>query len=257
MTCQELSTLLSERPLAALPADLRTQAEQHLATCPGCRSLTQMIDGIQRMPVPQSVFSPEKIAPVRPMPSRGLFIAFAFAAPILLAGLGVWWKGAYGWAVLPTDSAVLFAILSAIGLGALALGFYRQFKPGAKGTIDGLAAVMILLAGFVVFAAVEFGWHPAESALALPSAWRCMRFGTIVALGTSLALLSWARLGFASNSWSASFWTGALASMAGIIALGVHCPNLELSHILLGHASVILVASGLIAWMARRFFGLR
>ncbi len=60
-----------------------------------------------------------------------------------------------------------------------------------------------------------------------------------------------------TNPKSASFWTGALASMAGLIALGIHCPNRELSHILFGHMSVILAGSFLVAWMSRRFFGLR
>jgi hypothetical protein len=255
MTCQELSSFLSEHPLQALPMELQSPAAEHLMTCPGCRGMVTTIEGIQRMPVPQSFFDPKEIAPVRPMPSRPWFIAVAFVVPVLLAALGVWWKGAYGWSALQRDSATLFAILSAAGLGALALGFYRQFKPGARDAIDGRAAVAIVLAGFVAFAAVEFAWHPSSTPFL--SAWRCMRFGTMIALGASLALLSWARLGFAPNPKSASFWTGALASMAGVIALGIHCPNLELSHILLGHATVILAASFLIAWMARLFFGLR
>jgi len=257
MTCQELSTILSERPLAALPPELRTQVEEHLATCSGCRRLAETIDGIQRMPVPQSFFAPQEMAPVRPMPSRLWFIAIAIALPIFLAAVGVMWKGAFGWSALPAETATLYVILSAVALAALGIGFYRQFKPGARDIIDGRAAAGIVLVGVIAFAAVEFGWSPAEASSEAYWAWRCFTFGTLVACSTSLALLSWSRLGFAPNPLSAAFWTGALASMAGIIALGVHCPNLELSHFLLGHASVVLVGSLIVAWIGRRFFGLR
>lgn len=247
MTCQDL---------ASLPAERSAEAEAHMATCPGCRALAQSIDGIKRMPVPQSLFSPEVIAPVRPMPTRVWFIAVAFALPIALAALGVWWKGALGWDALPSEPAALFTVLAAAGLAALVLGFYRQFKPGARDSIDGRAAMAILLAGFIGWTLVEFAWHPAAG-FEWAGAWRCFRFGTIVAVGASLALLGWARQGFAPNPRSASFWTGALASMAGMIALAIHCPNLEVSHLLMGHATVILVASYLVAAIGRRFFGLR
>jgi len=256
MTCENLSSLISERPLGACPAELRSQAETHLAGCANCRGLAETIDGIKRMPAPHSLFAPKEIAPVRPMPSRAWFIAVALLLTVILAAAGVWWKGAYGWNKLPQEAAVLYVILGAIGLGALALGFYRQFKPGARDTIDGRAAMVILLAGFVAFAAVEFGWHP-KAETALRGAWGCFRYGTTVALGAALALLSWARLGFAANPVSASYWTGALASMAGMIALAIHCPNLELSHLLMGHASVILLATVMVAWTGRRLFGLR
>jgi hypothetical protein len=115
----------------------------------------------------------------------------------------------------------------------------------------------VLAVGFAAFVSVEFGWHPADREPELLGAWTCFRFGTMVAVGASLGLLAWARLGFAANPKSASFWTGTLASMAGLIALGAHCPNLELSHLLLGHGTVILAGTFLVAWMGRRFFGLR
>ena len=256
MTCADLSAILAERPLSSLSADQRAQVKAHLAECPGCRTLFEAIDGINRMPVPQSLFSPKEIAPVRPMPSRAWFIAMAFMLPLLLAVLGVLWKGSYGWDALPSEAAALYAILGVGALAALTLGFYRQFKPGARDTIDGRAAMAVLLLGFVAFISVEFGWHP-KPGFALASAWRCLSFGVEIALVASLALLSWARQGFAANPHSASFWTGALASMAGMIALAVHCPNLELSHLLMGHATVILVTSCLAAWTGRRWFGLR
>jgi len=257
MTCQELSRVLSERQLAALPPELRAQADAHLAGCPGCRSLVETVERFNRMPVPQSLFKLEEIVPVRPMPSRSLFIAIAFIVPLMLAAIVVYWNGAGGWKGMQPESEALFIIVAAAGLAALALGFYRQFKPGAREPIDGRAMIAVLLLGFVAYATIEFGWRPPDMHQAVTWAWSCLRFGTIVALGTSLALLTWARLGFAANPRSASFWTGALASMAGLIALGLHCSNRELSHVLLGHATVILLAGYLIAWMARRFFGLR
>jgi len=256
MTCHDVSGVLAERPLTALVGNQRGEVEAHLAQCAGCCGVAESVDGITRMSVPPSLFTPKEIAPVRPMPPRIWFVGVAFVVPLVLAVLGVWWKGAYGWNVLPGESATLYALLGIAAMVALTLGFYRQFKPGARDTIDGRAAMAVLLLGFVAFAAVEFGWHPKAEGV-LGSAWRCLSFGVEIAAGAALALLSWARQGFAPNPRSAAYWTGALASMAGMIGLAIHCPNLELSHLLMGHASVILVASCLVAWAARGLFGLR
>ncbi|HEY3742684.1 MAG TPA: hypothetical protein VGL53_22715 [Bryobacteraceae bacterium] len=210
------------------------------------------------MPLPHALFAPpDEIAPVRPMPSSPLFIGLAFLIPLVAAAFAGWVKGAFGWHAMPPETAGLFAALSLAGLAGLALGFYRQFKPGSRDTIDGRAAAALLLAGLIAFAAVEFPWHPAGAGPLVEGAARCLIFGTVVALATSLVLLAWARLGFAPNPKSAAFWTGALSSAAGVIALGFHCPNQELSHILLGHVPVIIASSFAIVWIARRFFGLR
>ncbi len=256
MTCLEVSSLLAEHSLASLPADRRALVETHLSQCAGCRGLVESINGITRMSVPQSLFTPEDVAPVRPMPARAWFLAVAFVVPVVLATIGVLCKGAYGWGALSLESILMYSILAVAAMGALTLGFYRQFKPGARDTVDGRAAMAVLVLGFVAFVSVEFGWHP-EPDFDLSSALACFSFGLMVALGASLPLLSWARLGFAPNPRSASFWTGALASMAGMIALAIHCPYLELSHMLLGHASVIVVATCLVAFAARRLFGVR
>lgn len=191
------------------------------------------------------------------MPSRGWFIAIAFSLPILAGALVAAMNGVAGWKRMPMESAVLFSILSLSGLAALSVGFYRQFKPGAREPVDGHAALAVLVAGFIAFAGVEFGWHPQDAQSIVMGAWGCFRLGTIVALGASLLLLLWARKGYAVNPGSASFWTGALASMAGLIALGLHCAAFDLSHQLVGHGLMIVISSYLIAFMARRLFGLR
>ena len=206
------------------------------------------------MSVPASLFTPEEIAPVRPMPSRGWFVAIAFSLPILAGAMVAMMNDVAGWRQMPVESEVLFSILSIAGLAALAVGFYRQFKPGAREPVDGRAALTVLVAGFVAFAAVEFGWHP--SGPVVYGALGCLRLGMLGALGSSVLLLLWARKGYAVNPGSASFWTGTLASMAGLIALGLHCPNLELSHQLLAHGSMIVLSSYVVAWMGRRIFRL-
>ena len=256
MNCQEVSNILSECSAAAVPAGQRESVDAHLSECPACSGLVQSIDGIQHMPVPQSLFAPQEVPPVRPMTSSVMFIGITFVLSFLVAAIVAIWKKPDGWRALPDSSAVLFVMLASVGLGALVLGFYRQFKPGARDTLDGRAAVAIFAAGFVAYAAVEVGWRPVED-LGISWAWRCLTTGTLVAVATALALFSWARQGFAANPKSAGFWTGALASMSGIIALTVHCPALELSHWLIWHGSVIVIASGLSAWIGRRFFSLK
>ena len=185
------------------------------------------------------------------MPSKSWFVAIAFSLPVLAGTVVAILNGAAGWRKMPVDLALLFCFLSIVGVAVLSVGFYRQFKPGTREAVDGRAALVILVAGFVAFASVEFPWHPDREAALVP--WRCLRLGTLVALGASVLLLLWARKGYAVNPVSASFWTGTLASMAGLIGLGLHCPRFELSHQLAGHAPMIVFSCYGVAWLARRF----
>src|SRR5258708_3648502 len=96
--------------------------------------------------VPVKIMPPGEIQPVRPMPSRGWFVAIAFSLPILAGAVVALLNGGAGWKRMPVESAVLFSVLSLAGLAALSLGFYRQFKPGAREPVDGHAALVVLVA---------------------------------------------------------------------------------------------------------------
>ena len=252
MRCDELSTALSQQGLADLPEQSRVAASSHLATCAGCRQLLETVEGFQLVPVPRPQFSPPDLAPVLPMPSQVEFAALACFLPLVIVGLGVLWKGVYGWPQLGTGTQALFGALAISAVAATVWALYRQFKPGAGESWDGRLAAIVTLGGFAAFAvAMGSGWHP-ESGGGARVAWSCFRFGAIVATGSALGLFALTRRGFAANPDSASFWIGGLASVSGVIALTLHCPVHELSHLLFGHATVIAAGGVVIALAARQ-----
>ena len=59
-----------------------------------CRGLVESIDEILSMPIPEAPYSPEEIRPVRPMPSRGWFIAIAFLLPLMAGAVVAMVNGA-------------------------------------------------------------------------------------------------------------------------------------------------------------------
>ena len=252
MNCETLSDALSGENLAELPPESRAAAELHLSNCATCRQTLEAIEGIKTISAPRPRFIPTDLAPVSPMPSRMVFVGLACVLPLLVAAVSAWSKGLDGWQELGPASRVLFGGLTALALAALVSTLYLQFKPGAGESIDGRKAVAATLAGFAIFAlSLGAGWHP-DAGGGAETAWICFRFGSIIAAGATLGLFALARRGFAANPNSASFWIGSLASLSGVIALTLHCPVQELSHLLLGHATVIAASGCLLALAVRQ-----
>lgn len=256
ITCTAASAHLAETRMDALPEDLRAAVREHLDACPNCRAMVEFVEGVREMPASKPGFQPDVIEPVKPMARPWLFIGVALLALALFAWAGVAWNGPYGWHALDTSQAALFVLLCAAGLVPLALGFYREFKPGAGEGVDNRLIVAALVLVYAVYSASEFVWA-GNVGLNPGVGFRCFRFGMMISLAGAVTLLLWARQGFAANPTSAAVWTGAFSSLSGIIALQIHCPVLETSHLLLGHAPVIVVATYLTVWMSRRVFGLK
>jgi hypothetical protein len=79
---------------------------------------------------------------------------------------------------------------------------------------------------------------------------KCLITGTIHAIPAGL--LSWLllRRGFAVNSVSAGLAAGALAGLAGVGVLELHCVNFQAAHVLVWHTAVVPLSAALGALMA-------
>jgi hypothetical protein len=82
----------------------------------------------------------------------------------------------------------------------------------------------------------------------------CLTAGLVQALPASVAAWLLLRRGFAVNSIAAGFAKGALAGLAGVTMLELHCLNFEAPHVMVWHIAVLPISGAvgmLVAWMAR------
>src|SRR5208337_572621 len=70
----------------------------------------------------------------------------------------------------------------------------------------------------------------------------CLAAGLILAIPAGLASWLVLRRGFAVNSVAAGLVAGALAGLAGVTMLELHCQNFEALHVMLWHTAVIPVS---------------
>ncbi len=84
----------------------------------------------------------------------------------------------------------------------------------------------------------------------------CLAAGLVNAIPASLGTWWILRRGFSVNSAAAGFAKGALAGLAGIAMLELHCPNFEAPHVIVWHIAVLPVSGALgvlVAQMAGAF----
>lgn len=190
------------------------------------------------------------LRPVRPIgPAWRWTLAFAAimaAASLVSAAL----LGMRGWAALvPIQRAAIFStLLGSAWLAALACS--RQMRP-AGGRDLGPAALgtgSMLLAAVFGLAFQGYGLeHFVQEGIP------CLRAGLGVAIPTGIAVAVLLRRGFVLDWSAAGLAGGALAGLAGIGMLELHCPNLKAIHVMVWHVAVMVTSSGL-GWIAGRVY---
>jgi hypothetical protein len=115
--------------------------------------------------------------------------------------------------------------------------------PGSRQRISAAALLGTCCAVLLVVFAVLFRDYRTEHFISAGIA--CLVVGLLHAV--PVALLSWLllRRGFAVNPVAAGVVAGALAGLAGVAMLELHCPNFEALHILVWHVAVVPVSAGL------------
>lgn len=189
------------------------------------------------------------LQPVRPLPpvwilagSLALFSAAAAVAGALLLGPG-------GFRLMSAlDIAAIFPVLGLL-LGLASLVCAAQAVPGSRQPL----APWVMAVYACVALAVVFGllFHDYGTERFVSQGMRCLIAGLAQAVPVSAAAWWILRRGFAVNPPAAGFAKGALAGLAGVAMLEIHCPNFEVPHILVWHLAVPLVAGALGTLAAR------
>jgi len=199
----------------------------------------------------QSVASP--IAPVRPlrpawMLTGGLILlcaAVALAGGLILGPHGIL-------RMTPAEIAVIFASLGVLVWQGSSL-CAAEAAPGSRRPF----APWVLAVGGCLLLAIAFGllFHDYRTERFVAQGIACLTAGLVEAIPAALGTWWVLRRGFAVNSLAAGFARGALAGLAGVTMLEIHCPNFEAPHVIVWHIAVLPVsgvAGMLVARIAQR-----
>lgn len=82
-----------------------------------------------------------------------------------------------------------------------------------------------------------------------PAGWKCLFIGVVLGLGVAVILTLQLRRGAPTSPMRAGWLSGIAAGAAGIFALSMHCPNDDIVHIGLWHASAVAVSAVAGRWI--------
>jgi hypothetical protein len=245
MKCREVEQALgSSHPRRA--GTLTQSVRAHIEECKSCKELVRIlelpseeaqvdsgqIERLRKMIV-------EDLRPVRPLfPSWVFMVAFVFIF-VGLSYLGVSYLGAYGWFVLmPGQKIAVFATLAA-SAALLAFSLVRQMIPGQKSFLrPGLLPIaLFVLLSLVVASVFQVRTDPHF----LRTGEACLKIGAPYAIPAALAFWLILRRGAILSSRAVGAITGMLAGLVSTTVLEVHCPNLNVWHILVWHVGIALL----------------
>jgi hypothetical protein len=214
LTQRDLDELLSSRELPALPADQLKRIESAVIA---------------------------NLKPVRPLASAGVYLAGFAGIFVAVCFIGCLIVGQRGWHALSELQKIAVFLPLAATTGLLVFAAVSQMTPAAKHLRSSVlisAGLFILLLSIM---AVIF--QPAHETAFLQHGLACFRTGMIFAIPAAflftLLLLRGAGLSPALTGGTA----GGLAGLVGLAVLEIHCPILDLYHIVVWHVSVTLVCA--------------
>jgi len=192
------------------------------------------------------------LAPVRPLPAPWVLAACLVALAALAAVAFAAKVGFYGLHKLAAGEAALIYTALAILIWLAAMANAAAMVPAARRLVRPLplvAAAVVALAGIFALAFDDY-----STANFVRRGFPCLRAGLLDALPA--ALLAWlvVRRGLVLHTVTAGAAAGALAGLAGVLMLELHCPILEAPHAMVWHVAVIplsALAGAAVGWLRR------
>jgi hypothetical protein len=178
---------------------------------------------------------------VRPLPSIAAMTALGLAAFIVL-GIGLAWPfGYYGFDRLNGTSGMAEYAAVLLVAAALMAGALGQAIPGSRRIVGPAALVVIGIALLCLTTAGLFPDFGLDGFVTrgVP----CLRLGLVCAVPAAALVTVAMQRGFVTDRVSAGLTGGALAGLAGVGVLALHCPVLNAAHIIAWHVGAVAVAS--------------
>jgi hypothetical protein len=193
------------------------------------------------------------LQPVRPLPPAWVITGGLFLVCAAVSLLGAARAGFFG--VEKMDLLERCLIFPALGLlaWAMASAFVHEMTPGSRRRVSPGALLALGCVALLGLFALLFRDYRTDHFFSIGIV--CLVTGFIHAVPAGLLCWLLLRRGFAVNPVSAGLIAGALAGLAGVGVLELHCPNFQAAHILVWHTAVVPVsaaAGALVGWLVRR-----
>ncbi len=244
MTCRDVEDVLLFVSGAAIPPDLAA----HIAGCEPCQRLVHaMADaGLGAAPTSGHLKQIEAailvgLKPVRPLPHARWLSLMLLLGIVVVVGGGERVFGSLGWSALAwTQRLAMFTVLAA-GVVLLAFSGGRQVVPGSRLLVPpALAPVGIPV---VVAVLVTVLFPPHHQSAFVSQGLKCLAIGLVCSILAGVLLWLLLRRGAILHPMVTGPTAGVLAGLGGLTVLEIHCPNLDMDHILAWHVGALLVSA--------------
>jgi hypothetical protein len=246
MNCRDFERVFLQEnssPNSGLPPE----AEKHLSTCSLCHDL---VGAFRKLGDDENASSAltglagrlsADLLPADPLAPNGFYLAIFAGLFASTVAFGVYREGTFALHAMTLAQTV--SILSALGACALILAWslVRQMVPGSRHRFRPEFVPAVVIAGLSLVVAVLF--RAGGQTLFWQQGWACLRMGFPFALLAGPAVWLVLRRGAILSPRVAGAAAGLLAGLAGTSVLEIHCPNLDLSHIVVWHLGVSVLAS--------------
>ena len=188
---------------------------------------------------------------VRPLPAPAVLEARLAILTAVAALAGASALGFHGIHKLTVGQSALIFSMLAVLIWLAARANAAAMVPAARRVVRPLPLVVAGSAALAALFALIF--HDYSTERFVPQGIACLTAGLLNAIPAGLLVWLVVRRGFALHSAAAGAAAGALAGLAGVLMLELHCPILEAPHVMLWHVTVIPL-SALAGAAAGRFF---
>lgn len=237
-----------ERIIISETSHLPPEAEEHVRRCSRCKEIVGALgiqDGEQAAMSPALSWLASGLAadlsPAEPLAPAGVYLTALLGIFASIVALGVFREGSRAFSAM--SLAQILAILGTLGACAflVASSLVSQMAPGSLHRFRPELLPVAVAAALAVVAGILFQFGDAARFWA--RGWACLRIGVPFALLAAGPFWAVLRRGAILSPRVAGAATGLLAGMAGTTVLEIHCPNLDLSHILAWHVGVSVLGS--------------
>ncbi len=244
MTCREVTGMLSR---GGVPSE---EARKHAAACPSCGPLIALFE-------PERLLESAELAdaslanaiadritaglkPVKPLMTGRILAMLALVFVLAVVGGALHWHVFGPEAMSWLQRLVLFP---ALGVGAvlLAISLARQLAPGSRHVVRPSLVPVIVLAVLVMLVLVLFRVRAERHYLA-NGLW-CLKAGSLAAFFPAVLFGLVLRRGALLEPVVVGAAAGALAGLAGTTVLALHCPNMNMLHVLVWHLGPALLGT--------------
>jgi len=243
MNCNDVDKGLDIGAIAGSPDP---EVREHLNHCARCRKLVAALS----QPAYEASASPvallEQIesgllSDLRPVRRTRKAYLLAALAAIFLVGVAfaVSRIGAFALAVMtPVQAGVM---LGAVATGAVltAYSLVHLILPGSLHRIPPAVLPFAIALAFATATVVLFEFQPELHFWA--AAWWCIRTGTVFGALAAVPLWLVLRRGAVLSLVMTCLASGVFAGLVGMMVLEIHCPILDVWHILFAHLGVLLI----------------